>query len=51
MGYVLLIFVIVFCLIGGLFYGMSYIRAKATGKGVSETIFKSLDDLTKKPSA
>jgi predicted MFS family arabinose efflux permease len=42
--------VVVLCLVGGLFYGYTYLKAKVNKTGVSEELLKSASDvINKKP--
>jgi uncharacterized protein YneF (UPF0154 family) len=41
--------IVVVCLVGGVFYGFNYLRAKANKTSVSSELVKSVDDLIKKP--
>jgi hypothetical protein len=50
MGLFLFGMFVLVCLIGGAYYGLSYLRAKATKKSVVEVINSDVDSVTKKPS-
>jgi predicted MFS family arabinose efflux permease len=40
--------VVVLCLVGGLFYGYTYLKAKVNKTGVSEELLKSASDVINK---
>jgi len=41
--------IVVLCLVGGVFYGYNYLKAKVNKTGVTDELLKTVENITKKP--